>query len=90
MAEGGAQAGLDPADSGLVESPHGVKRPLEEGQLQEGEQHEGPPFKRAAPGERAEAVMRLVVPARKVGPIRRLNHTALVEMQVQTSMQRRQ
>ena len=49
-----------------MDSPHGVKRPLEEGTAPEGEQQLGPPQKRVAPGERAETVMRLIVPARKV------------------------
>ena len=55
----------DPEAQGVDDSPRNLKRPLEEGQAADGDQ-QGPPFKRPAPGERAEAVMRMIVPARKV------------------------
>ena len=53
----------------MEDSRQGFKRPLDEGQPEE-DQLSGPPAKRLASGDRAEAVLRLVVPARKVGGVR--------------------
>lgn len=47
---------------------HGLKRPLDEVQGFEG-LHGGPPNKRHAPDERPEAVLRLLVPVRRVGSV---------------------